>query len=112
MVSLKALIKNKSETGMCMISQTRSGSATTYLQMQDDGKALYDLASLFRCMGYISKDDTTRLVRYVQQVRQQFKYRRFCVDEILWACRNHLKLDLMNCEMDSWLLIGAYVCTC
>jgi len=41
MVSLKALIKNKSETGMCMISQTRSGSATTYLQMQDDGKALY-----------------------------------------------------------------------
>jgi hypothetical protein len=58
---------------------------------------------LFRSMSSVSKEGNGRLMRYVQQVPQDFTYEEDNgnLDALLWACRNQIKLgkvDFRSCD--------------
>lgn len=53
---------------------------------------------LFSSMSSVSKNDYCRLMRYVQQVPQDFVYEEDNgnLDALLWACRNRIKLGKVD----------------
>ena len=59
------------------------------------------LHKIFRLIGYISKNDNARIVRYIQQIPHELKCLRHDKDGLIWACRNGMKLRALDLGMSS-----------
>lgn len=61
---------------------------------------------LFRSIGFVSKAENARLMRYIKRVPQDFRYDDEVdrnIDAILWACKHKMKLhkvDFRQCETE------------
>jgi len=56
------------------------------------------LGGLYRILAVVSKDDQSRLMRYVQQVPHSFVYDKQHANllQFEWACRNRIKIDKLD----------------